>query len=107
MSLIGRATSLINNKKIEDWLTPPLLHHHETAIVDSESTGHFLLINAPYRNNTKFINQLRVRLSNGETIDSTHTIFLDIPALSAAASVAHIFFRNGKQFIAFSWSTFQ
>jgi hypothetical protein len=32
-----------------------------------------------------------VRLTNGQTMDSTHTAYLDIPELSKAASVAHIF----------------
>jgi hypothetical protein len=34
---------------------------------------------------------LRVRLPNGETMDSTHTEFLDIPDLREAAYVAHVF----------------
>jgi hypothetical protein len=34
---------------------------------------------------------LRVRVSNGETKDSTHTASLDTPELSEAASVAHFF----------------
>jgi hypothetical protein len=32
-----------------------------------------------------------VRLPNGETMDSTHTAYLDIPELVEAASVAHVF----------------
>jgi hypothetical protein len=34
---------------------------------------------------------LRVRLSNGDTMDSSHTAALDIPELSESAYVAHIF----------------
>jgi hypothetical protein len=34
---------------------------------------------------------LRVRLPNGDTMDSTHTASLDIPELSKAASIAHVF----------------
>jgi hypothetical protein len=59
--------------------------------VDSGCTGIFLLINAPCRNETKSINPLRVRLPNGATMESTHTSSLDIPELSAAATVAHVF----------------
>jgi hypothetical protein len=34
---------------------------------------------------------LRVSLPNGDTMDSTHTASLDIPELSQAASIAHVF----------------
>jgi hypothetical protein len=34
---------------------------------------------------------LTVRLLNGATMDSTHTASTDIPELSRAASIAHIF----------------
>jgi hypothetical protein len=74
----------------EDCRNPPLLEHHETAIVDSGCTGHFLLINAPCRNKVKSQNPLRVRFNNGDTIDSTHKAYLDIPELSQAASVARV-----------------
>jgi hypothetical protein len=33
---------------------------------------------------------MRVRLPNGDTMDSTDTASLDIPELSEAASVAHV-----------------
>jgi hypothetical protein len=59
--------------------------------VGSGCTGHLLLINSPCRNNAKSVNPLRVRLPNGDTMDSTHTASLDIPELSEAASVAHVF----------------
>jgi hypothetical protein len=51
----------------------------------------FLLINAPCRKKTKYINPLRVRLPNGTTMDSTHIASLEIPELSATAAVAHVF----------------
>jgi hypothetical protein len=35
-------------------------------------------------------NPLTVRLSNGATMESSHTDELNIPELSAAASVAHV-----------------
>jgi hypothetical protein len=75
----------------EDCQTPPLLKPHETAIVDSGCTGHFLLVNAPCLNKVKSQNPLTVRLLNGATMDSSHTAELNIPELSAAASVAHVF----------------
>jgi hypothetical protein len=84
-------TSLNNSEKFEDCRNPPLCEHHETAIVDSGFTGHFLLINAPCQKKIKYQNPLRVRLPNGDTIDSTHTTSLDIPELSQAASIAHVF----------------
>jgi hypothetical protein len=88
--LVGMAPKR-NSKKFVDCRTPPLLQHQDNAIVDSGYTGHFLLINAPCRNKTKYINRLRVRLPNGDTMDSTHIESLDIPELSATAEVAHVF----------------
>jgi hypothetical protein len=89
--LFAVVTSLNNREKFEDFLflTPPLLYHDETVIVDSGCTGHFLLIDAPCRNKIKVKNPLRVRLPNGETMDSTNTSSLDIPEISEAASVEH------------------
>jgi hypothetical protein len=40
---------------------------------------------------TKSQNSLRVRLPNGETMDSTHIASFEIPELIESASVAHIF----------------
>jgi hypothetical protein len=71
--------------------TPPLLEPHETAIVDSGCTGHFLLVNAPCLSKVKFQNPLTVRLRNGTTMESTHTAALDIPELNKDASIAHFF----------------
>jgi hypothetical protein len=79
-----------NIKKFQACRTPPLLQHQDTVIVDSGCTGHFLLINAPFHNKTKYINPLRVRLPNGSTMEPTHTASLDIPELSASA-MAHVF----------------
>jgi hypothetical protein len=50
-----------------------------------------LLINAPCRNKIKSQHPLRVRLPNGDTMDSSHTAALDIPELIEAALVAHVF----------------
>jgi hypothetical protein len=71
--------------------TPPLLKSHETAIVDSECTVHFLLINGPCLNKVKSQTPLTVRLPNGATIESSHTAECDIPELNAATSKAHVF----------------
>jgi hypothetical protein len=68
--------------------TPP---QHETAIVDSGCTGHFLLVIAPCLNKVKSRNPLTVRLPNRATMASSHTAKLDIPELNAAASKAHVF----------------
>jgi hypothetical protein len=70
--------------------TPPLLKPHETAIVDSGCTGHFLLVNAPCLKKVKSQTPLTVRRHNGATMESSHTSELDIPELNAAASKAHV-----------------
>jgi hypothetical protein len=87
---LAGATSKNNSETFEDCRTPPLLQNHDTDIVDSGCTGHFLLINAPCRNKIKSKHPLRVRLPNGDTMDSSHTAALDILELSEAASVAHV-----------------
>jgi hypothetical protein len=74
----------------EACLPPPLLKSHETAIMDSGCTGHFLLVNAPCLNKVKYQTPLTVRLPNGATTESTHTSELNIPELNAAASNAHV-----------------
>jgi hypothetical protein len=75
----------------EDCRPPPLLKSHETAIVDSGCTGHFLLVNAPCLNKVKSQNPLTVRHPKGATMESYHTAELNIPELKDAASVAHVF----------------
>jgi hypothetical protein len=74
----------------KDCQTPPLLEPHETEIVDSGCTGHFLLVNAPCLSKVKSQNPLTVRLPNGATMESTHTSALDIPELNKASSIAHV-----------------
>jgi hypothetical protein len=69
----------------EDCHTPPLIKPHETAILDSGCTGHFMLVNAPCVNKVKSQNPLTVRLPNGATVESTLTASLDIPELNKAA----------------------
>jgi hypothetical protein len=68
----------LNNKTtFEACRTPPLLEQHETTIVDSGCTGHFLLVTSPC-------------LNKGATMEYSHTDDLDIPKLNAAASKAHV-----------------
>jgi hypothetical protein len=87
---VGEAT--LNNKTpFEVCRTPPLLEQHETEIVDSGCTGHFLLVTAPCLNKVISRNPLTVHLRNGATMESSHTADLDIPGLNAAASKAHVF----------------
>jgi hypothetical protein len=82
----------LNNKTtFEVCRTPPLLEQHETAIVDSGCTGHFLLVNARCLNKVETQTPLTVRLPNGATMESSHTADLDIPELNADASKAHVF----------------
>jgi hypothetical protein len=71
-------------------VSPPHYLIHETVIVDSGCTGHFLLVNAPCLNKVKYQNPLTVRLPNGATMESTHTVALNIPELKNAASIAHV-----------------
>jgi hypothetical protein len=76
----------------EDCLPPPpLLKPHETAIVDSGCTGHFLLVNASCLNKIKSQHPLTVRLPNGATMESTHTAALNIPELNKSVSIVHVF----------------
>jgi hypothetical protein len=83
--------------------TPPLLAQHETAIVDSSCTGHFLLVNASCLSKVKSRTPLMVRLPNGATMESSHTADLGIPELNAAASKAHVFPWIGTSLFTFSW----
>jgi hypothetical protein len=68
---------------------PPLLKPHDTLIVDSGCTGHFLLVNTPCLNKVKSQTPLTVRLPNRATMESSHTSDLNIPELNTAASKAH------------------
>jgi hypothetical protein len=79
--------------------TPSLLAPHETSIVDSGCTGHFLLVNAPCLNKVKSQTPLTVRLPNGATMESSHTAKLNIPHLKASASIAHVFPRMANHYL--------
>jgi hypothetical protein len=76
---------------LADCRPPPLLKPHETAIVDSGYTCHFLLVNAPCLNKIKSQNPLTVQLPNGATMESSLTTALDRPELKAAAFIVHVF----------------
>jgi hypothetical protein len=60
------------------------------VVYHSGYTGHFLLVNAPCLNKVKSQTPFTVRLPNGATMESSHTAALNIPELSAAASIAHV-----------------
>jgi hypothetical protein len=85
------AATLNNNTPFEDCQNPPLLKQHETSIVDSGCTYISCLSTHPAKNKIKSENTLTVRLPNGSTMESTHTASIDIPELSRAAFIAHIF----------------
>jgi hypothetical protein len=82
---------LIINQCLNTVDPPPLLKPHETAIVDSGFTCHFLSVNVPCLNKVKSQNPLTVRLPNGTTMESSHTASLDKTELSKTAYIAHIF----------------
>jgi hypothetical protein len=71
--------------------TPPLLEQHQTAILDSGCTRHFILVTDPCLNKVISRNPLMVRLPNGATMESSHTADLDTPECNAAKSKAHVF----------------
>jgi hypothetical protein len=82
----------LNNKTMfEDCRTPSLIEPHETSILDSGCTCHFLLVNAQCLSKVKSQNPLTVRLPNGAAMESTHTAALDIPEVNKDASIAHVF----------------
>jgi hypothetical protein len=59
--------------------------------VDIGTTGHFLLIKTKCNNIQPTTTPLKVQMPNGESILSTHTADLPIPALPSAATKAHLF----------------
>jgi hypothetical protein len=89
--MMFRGTTLNNRSTFEFCQTPPIIEQHETAIVDSGCTGHFLLVNAPCLNKMKSRAPFMVCLPNGATMESSHTAELNIPKLNAVASKTHVF----------------
>jgi hypothetical protein len=92
----GSAVTLNNKTMFEDCRTPPLLEPHETSIVDSGCTGHFLLVNAPCLRKVKSQNPLTVRLPNSAIMESTYTSALDIPELNKHAPIAQVSLEMGN-----------
>jgi hypothetical protein len=62
-----------------------------TAILDSGTTGHYLLLDAPCTNKQPTARPLQVKLPNGHTIESTHTCELHLPGLLPPVRKAHLF----------------
>jgi hypothetical protein len=60
------------------------------AILDSGDTSHFLTSMAPGTNITPTNKPIVAQLPSGERMTSMHTCTLDIPALPAAARLAHV-----------------
>jgi hypothetical protein len=99
------ATSKDNSETFDDYRTPPLIMNNETALVDSGCTGHFLLSNAPCLNKKVTSNLLTVRFPNGQTMESTHTAFLDIPELTRPPQQL-IFFQPWKTTHCSQWANY-
>jgi hypothetical protein len=71
---------------------PKQLTLGHTAILDSGTTGHYLLLAAPCHNKQPATRPLQVKLPNVHTIDSTHTCELNLPGLlPLQARKAHLF----------------
>jgi hypothetical protein len=68
----------------------PSIPSQSTALLESGCTAHFLLANSKCSNKIHTATPLAVRLPNGNTITSTHTAKLNMPALSHTARQAHI-----------------
>jgi hypothetical protein len=68
----------------------PSIPSQSTALLDSGCTAHFLLANSKCSNKIPATTPLAVRLTNGDTIASTHTATLNMPSLPHAARQAHI-----------------
>ena len=61
------------------------------AIVDAGCTSHFIGPNKPCNNKVPTNHGIYVRLTNGDTMQSTHTAMLLFPQLTIAAHQAHVF----------------
>jgi hypothetical protein len=101
-----RAATLSYNTIFEECRTPPILKPHETSIVDSGCTGHFMLVNAPCLKKNQYQHPLTVRLPNSATMESTRTATLDISELNKAACIA-LFFGYADPLLTFSRTTVQ
>jgi hypothetical protein len=75
-------------------VTPPLpipIAPPTSVIVDTGCTGHFLMMQGPYRNPVPANPAIHVTLPSGQSIQSTHTAELDIPHLPRDARTCHVF----------------
>ena len=70
--------------------TTRLKYALEYAILDSGATGYFLVKGAPVANLKLAEKPITITLSNGRTIQSTHTCNLDIPWLPDTMTEAYI-----------------
>ena len=65
-------------------------NHLAWAILDSGASSHFIMSQAPVCDKAIATSPMRIRLPNGETIQSSHVAILDLPQLPAPARIAHI-----------------
>ncbi len=87
----GNVDSNKSNNNVTSYTTPPHTCAAATAILDTGTTGHFLLDTTPCANKQTTQQPVQVQLPNGQTIASTHTAQLNIPNLPETATTAHIF----------------
>ena len=68
-----------------------VLKHKCIAIVDSGTIGHFLQIQSKCIDKQITNNGMKVKLTNGRIIESTHTALLNIKQLTIKARRVHLF----------------
>ena len=76
------------DKNLSSTATPPASHH---AVADTGSTGHFVSVNAPYKNKRLAVTPQVVAMPDHTTIKSTHVVDLELPHLPLAACQGHVF----------------
>jgi hypothetical protein len=77
------------NIEIESGTVPKTLLE-QYALFDSGATAHFLVQGAPVINKKPVVKPLKIKLPEGNFIESTHTCNLDIPWLPTNVTEAHI-----------------
>jgi hypothetical protein len=70
--------------------TVPKAHLEQYALFDSGATAHFLVQGAPVINKQPVVKPLKIKLPDGNFIESTHTCNLNIPWLPTSVTEAHI-----------------
>jgi hypothetical protein len=78
-----------HNMKIESGTVPKSLLE-QYALFDSGATAHFLVQGAPVINKKPVVIPLKIKLPDGNFIESTHTCNLNIPWLPTSVTEAHI-----------------